>query len=65
MQLLVKKQKFTNTMLQVITAFQMKVKLRQGQIKANNFMHFDTLTKFRSHCLVNSEKYVALIFGLI
>ena len=51
-----------NTMFQTITAFQMKLKLWQAQIKANDFMHFNTLTK---HSPVNSEKYAALLFDLI
>ena len=42
-----------NTMFQTITAFQIKLKLWQAQIKANNFMHFNTLAK---HSPVNSEK---------
>ena len=33
-----------NTMFETITALQMKRKLRQAQIKANNFMHFCWLT---------------------
>ena len=49
-------------MFQTITAFQMKLKLWQAQIKANNVMHFDTLAK---HSPVNSEKYAALLFKLI
>ena len=48
-----------NTMFQTITVLQMKLKLRQAQIKANNFMHFDTLAKHNS---VNSEKYAVLVF---
>ena len=40
----------------------MKLKLWQSQIKANNFMHFDTLAK---HGPVNNEKYAALLFDLI
>ena len=40
----------------------MKLKLCQAQIKANDFMHFGTLTK---HSPVNSEKYAALLFNLI
>ena len=43
-----------NTMFQTITAFEMKLKLWQSQIKANNFMHFDTLAK---HGPVNNKKY--------
>ena len=34
-----------NTMFQTITVFQMKPKLWQAQIKANDFMHFTTLAK--------------------
>ena len=51
-----------NTMFQTITAFQLKLKLWQAQIKANNFMHFNMLSK---HSPVNSEKYAALLFDLI
>ena len=51
-----------NPMFQTITAFQMKLKLWQAQIKANDFMHFNTLTK---HSPVNSKKYAALLFNLI
>ena len=54
--------KFINTMFQAITVFQMKLKLWQVQIKANSFMHFNTLTK---HSSVNSKKYSALLFDLI
>ena len=46
-------------MFQTISVFQMKLKLRQTQIKANNFMLFDTLAKHNS---VNSEKYAVLVF---
>ena len=48
----------TNPMFQTITTFQMTLELWQAQIKANDFMHFDTLTK---HSPVNSEKYAALL----
>ena len=51
-----------NTMFQTIVAFQMKLKLWQAQIKANNFMHCDRLAE---HISVNSEKYAALVFNLI
>ena len=34
-----------DSMFQTVTAFQMKLKLWQAQIKANNFMHFDMLPK--------------------
>ena len=51
-----------NTMFQTIVAFQMKLKLWQAQIKANNFMHFNMLSK---HSPVNSEKYAALLFDFI
>ena len=51
-----------DSMFQTVTAFQMKLKLWQAQIKANNFMHFNTLAK---HSPVNSEKYAALLFDLI
>ena len=50
------------TMFQTIMAFQKKPKSWQAQIKANNFMHFDTLAK---HSPVNSKKHVALLFDLI
>ena len=48
-----------NTMFQTITVFQMKLKLQQAQTKANDFMHFDTLTK---QSPVNSKKICSLIF---
>ena len=51
-----------NTMFQTITAFQMKLKLWQAQIQANNFMHFDMLTQ---HSPMNSKTYAALLFDLI
>ena len=51
-----------STLFQTITVFQMKLKLWQVQIKANSFMHFNTLTK---HSSVNSKKYSALLFALI
>ena len=51
-----------STLFQTITVFQMKLKLWQVQIKANSFMHFNTLTK---HSSVNSKKYSALLFDLI
>ena len=49
----------TNTMFQTVTAFQTKLKSWQAQIKANDFVHFDTLAK---HSPVNSEKYAVLVF---
>ena len=52
----------TNPMFQTITTFQMTLKLWQAQIKANDFMHFNTLNK---HSPVNSKKYAALLFNLI
>ena len=48
-------------MFQTIMAFQKKPKSWQAQIKANNFMHFDTLAK---HSCVNGEKYAPLLFDL-
>ena len=42
-----------NTMFQTITAFQVKLKVWQAQIKTNKFMHFNTLAK---HSPVNNEK---------
>ena len=52
----------TNTTFQTITALQMKLKLWQAQIKAHNFMHFDTLAR---NSPVNSKKHAALLFDLI
>ena len=52
-----------NTVFQTITALKMKLKLWQTQIKASNFMHFDTLAKVFSP--VNSKKYATLLFNLI
>ena len=43
---------------QTITAFEMKLKLWQAQVMANNFMHFDTLAKCSP---VSSEKCAALL----
>ena len=51
-----------NTMFQTRTAFQMKLKLWQDQIKANDFMHFNTLAK---HIPVSSEIYAALFYNFI
>ena len=51
-----------STMFQTITVSQMKLKLWQAQIKANNFVHFNTLAK---HSPINSEKNAALLFNLI
>ncbi|XP_041419118.1 general transcription factor II-I repeat domain-containing protein 2-like [Xenopus laevis] len=56
------KNQLINTMFQGITAFQTKLKLWEDQIKANNFMHFNTLAK---HVPVNTEKYAALLYDLI
>ena len=53
---------FINIMFPTITAFQMKLKLWQVQIKANNFMDFDTLA---THIPVSSKKYAAVVFDLI
>ena len=53
---------FINIMFPTITAFQMKLKLWQVQIKANNFMDFDTLA---THIPVSSKKYAVLLFELI
>ena len=53
--------KFINTMFQAITVFQMKLKLWQAQMKASNFIHFNTV----KHSPVNREKYAALFFNLI
>ena len=39
-------------MMQTMTAFEMKLKLGQAQVMADNFMHFDTLAE---HCPVNRE----------
>ena len=40
----------------------MKLKLWQAHIKANSFVHLDTLAK---HSHVNSEKYEALLFDFM
>lgn len=47
---------------QTINAFQIKLKLWEGQIKQNNYMHFNRLAK---HNPVNSEKYAALLADLL
>lgn len=49
-------------MMQTMTAFEMKLKLGQAQVMADNFMHFDTLSK---HSPLNSEKYAAVLSALI
>jgi len=49
-------------MFQTISAFEMKLTLWQAQVRANNFMHFDTVAK---HSPVNSEKYAAVLSILI
>ena len=49
-------------MFQTKTAFEMKLKLGQSQVVANNFMHFDTLAK---HSSVNSERPEAVLSILI
>ena len=51
--------KLTCAMFQTITAFEMKFKLWQAQVMANNLMHFDVLAK---PCPVNREKYTAVLF---
>lgn len=45
-------------MFQTITVFEMKLKLRQAHVMANDFLHFDTLLKYGP---VNSEKCAALL----
>lgn len=49
-------------MFHTITAFKIKFKLQQALIMANNFMHFDTLTKLSP---VNNEKYATMLFVFI
>ena len=49
-------------MFQAITAFEMKLKLWQAQVMANNCMPFDTLAE---HSPVNSEKHAAMLCILI
>ena len=49
-------------MFQTITMLQMELKLWQTQIKANNFMFFDTLAK---HSPMTSKKHAALLSDLI
>ena len=43
-------------MFQAITALEIKLKLWQAQVMANNFRYFDTLA---NHTPVNSENYAA------
>ena len=52
-----------NTMFQTITAFQLKLKLWQAQIKADNFMN--STCGLKTINPVNSGKYAALLFYLI
>ncbi|KAL4136149.1 hypothetical protein QTP88_007713 [Uroleucon formosanum] len=49
-------------MFQIITAFELKLKLWQSQVKVNNFMYFPVLAKYNPK---NSEKYASLILILI
>ncbi|XP_043931708.1 general transcription factor II-I repeat domain-containing protein 2A-like isoform X1 [Protopterus annectens] len=48
-------------MFQIVTAFEVKLKLIHCQIKNSNFIHFQTLSE-QSH--INTEKYAALINSL-
>ncbi|KAF0747377.1 general transcription factor II-I repeat domain-containing protein 2B-like [Aphis craccivora] len=49
-------------MFQIITAFKLKLKLWQSQVKANNFIYFSVLDKYNPK---NSKKYFSLILILI
>jgi len=49
-------------MFQIITAFELKLKLWPSQVKVNNFMYFPVLANYNPK---NSEKYASLILILI
>lgn len=51
-----------NTMIQIIKAFEMKLRLWKSQINENNLMHFSKLSK---HGAVNKEKYISFLSDLI
>lgn len=46
---------------QTIIVFKMKLELWQAEAAANNFMHFDTLSK---HSPMNSKKYASTLSDL-
>lgn len=50
------------SMFQTTVAFQMRLKLWQAQVMANNFMHFDILAKYSPE---NTEKYAAVLSVMI
>ncbi|XP_067123968.1 general transcription factor II-I repeat domain-containing protein 2-like [Centruroides vittatus] len=56
------KNQLISAMFQIINAFQVKLKLWQAQLNANNFLHFNTLSK---HISKKGKKYEALLFDLI
>ncbi|CAI6355941.1 unnamed protein product [Macrosiphum euphorbiae] len=51
-----------SNMFQIITAFELKLKLWQSQVEVNNFMYFPVLAEYNPK---NSEKYGSLILILI
>ncbi|KAE9532362.1 hypothetical protein AGLY_009985 [Aphis glycines] len=56
------KNQLISNMFQIITPFELKLKLWQSQVKVNDFMYFPTLAKYNPK---NSEKYASLILILI
>jgi len=56
------KNQLISNMFQIITAFELKLKLWQSQVKVNNFMYFPVLAEYNPK---NSEKYASLILILI
>lgn len=56
------KNQLISTMFQTINTFQVKLKLWQAQLNANNFLHFSTLSK---HIPKNGGKNAGLLLDLI
>lgn len=55
--------KLTCAMFQTITAFEMKCKLWQAQVMANNLMHFDVLAKRSPVLCKKQQKILSLAFS--
>ncbi|CAI6366866.1 unnamed protein product [Macrosiphum euphorbiae] len=56
------KNQLISNMFQILTAFELKLKLWQSQVKVNNFMYFPVLAEYNSR---NNEEYASLILVLI
>ncbi|XP_023227897.1 general transcription factor II-I repeat domain-containing protein 2A-like [Centruroides sculpturatus] len=56
------KNQLISAMFQIINAFQVKLKLWQAQLNANDFSHFNTLSK---HIPKKGKKYAAFLFDLL